>query len=264
MEVLEKGSYSGNVILSHGNENLLGCITAYTSDNFNGELHYHENAHLSFFLEGGCVEKKKDRYEISPGKVTYYPAGELHQVLLVAKPSRRINLELQPCFFEQAKISGLSLQSLFLNNPDVKFLMVKMYRELLLQDDFSMASLEMLLLDLIFKNEKCKEQNHWPRWAVLVRDCLHDRYNEKITLHELAGVAGVYPVTISKYFPRYFGCTLGEYIRKLRVESALSLIKSSRLSLTEVAFECGFFDQSHFIRAFKEFNGILPAAYKNL
>ncbi len=62
----------------------------------------------------------------------------------------------------------------------------------------------------------------------------------------MATIIGVHPVTISKYFPRYFSCTLGEYMRKLKIEKSLSLIKSPGNSLTNVAYACGFFDQSHF------------------
>lgn len=65
-------------------------------------------------------------------------------------------------------------------------------------------------------------------------------------------------------FPRIFGCTLGEYARQVKIEKAISLIGQSRGSLADIAYECGFADQSHFIRAFKSATGFLPGEFKKI
>jgi AraC family transcriptional regulator len=93
---------------------------------------------------------------------------------------------------------------------------------------------------------------------------MHDRWQETLTLQELAQELQLHPVTISKHFPKYFNCTLGEYMRKVKIEKALTQIRTSPESLTEIAYACGFFDQSHFIKAFKQVTGFLPKAYKKL
>jgi AraC family transcriptional regulator len=53
-------------------------------------------------------------------------------------------------------------------------------------------------------------------------------------------------------------------MRKLRVEKAMALMVSSHQSLTEIAYVCGFADQSHFIRIFKQHTGFLPKQYQKL
>lgn len=68
---------------------------------------------------------------------------------------------------------------------------------------------------------------------------------------------------LSRDFHKYFHCNLGEYLRELRVEKSLKLLNEYE-SLSEVALECGFSDQSHFIRCFKENIGVTPLKYKNL
>ncbi|RDC58741.1 helix-turn-helix transcriptional regulator [Adhaeribacter pallidiroseus] len=95
-------------------------------------------------------------------------------------------------------------------------------------------------------------------------EILQDKWNEPVTLPELASLTQVHPVTISKHFTRYFACTLGEYRRKLKVNKSLALLRNPHLSLTDVALECGFADQSHFIRIFKEMTGWLPKHFKKL
>jgi AraC family transcriptional regulator len=57
---------------------------------------------------------------------------------------------------------------------------------------------------------------------------------------------------------------MGEYIRKLRVEKSFALLAGDDLSLTDIAFACGFADQSHFLRCFKQFGGSNPSAYRKL
>ncbi|XHR92263.1 helix-turn-helix domain-containing protein [Mucilaginibacter sp. UC70_90] len=55
---------------------------------------------------------------------------------------------------------------------------------------------------------------------------------------------------------------MGEYIRKLRVEKSFALLADGGLSLTDIAYACGFADQSHFLRCFKQFGGSNPSAYR--
>ena len=103
-----------------------------------------------------------------------------------------------------------------------------------------------------------------PDWVIKVREFLHDNWDKPISLWELSLVAGVHPITISKHFPFYFSCTLGEYLRSLKIEKALGLIKSTRRSLLDIAMECGFADQSHFTRVFKLMTGFLPNDFRKL
>jgi len=76
-------------------------------------------------------------------------------------------------------------------------------------------------------------------------------------------MVNIHPIHLSRDFPKYFHCTLGEYLRKLKVENSLKILNNFEF-LSEVALECGFSDQSHFIRCFKENMGITPLQYKSI
>lgn len=82
-----------------------------------------------------------------------------------------------------------------------------------------------------------------------------------VSLDDLAATGNVHPVTVSRSFPRYFGCTLGEYMRKLKIERSLAIIRSHKASLTSVVYSCGFFDQCRFTRVFSHLNGVLPSVW---
>lgn len=111
-------------------------------------------------------------------------------------------------------------------------------------------------------NTRVKICNQPPKWVGQISELLRDRWNEHVSLQALSLETGVHPVTISRYFPRYFGGTLSDYMRKLRVKNTLSMIKNTSHKLTRIAYEAGFADQAHFTKAFKEVTGFLPKEYR--
>ena len=76
-----------------------------------------------------------------------------------------------------------------------------------------------------------------------------------------AGV-GVHPVTLARAFRRTFGCTIGEYLRRLRIERAAEQLATGTQPLAEIALAAGFADQSHFSNVFRRRVGMSPSAYR--
>jgi AraC family transcriptional regulator len=58
------------------------------------------------------------------------------------------------------------------------------------------------------------------------------------------------------------GCTVGDYIREVRVAFARRQLTTTDLPISGIALSCGFFDQSQLTRAFKRVTGRTPAAYR--
>jgi AraC family transcriptional regulator len=224
--------------------------------------HYHDSAHLSFILNGGVFDKRKGtENERLAGDLMFFRAGEVHQSIYRQFPSRNINIELDLSFFEQNSISESYFENGAVKSGRAKFTMLKAYREMLCGDRFSDASIEMLLLDL---TEEYRDNESRPQWLCRAIELLHDRWNDDLSVIEIAAATGVHPKTVSKHFSRHIGCTLGEYRRRLKVERSLSLIRGSNRPLTEIAQTCGFFDQSHFISVFKGLTGMRPSQFRRL
>lgn len=263
LQILEKGEYTGVVTREIRYNNMLTSVSSYDQHRFNDKWHCHVNAHISFVLRGGCSERKKEHYERLPGKTTFYMAGEPHQILNMCK-STHINLELDEMFFTQHEFTERAFSNAAYETPDARFLMLKVYNELSTNDNYTDTSIYMLLLGFMECARPWGNTEKMPKWISIIHNLLHDRWNETLSLEDLSKAADVHPGTISYYFPKYFLCTLGTYMRKLKVERALQYIKSSDKPLTDIAYECGFFDQSHFIRTFKEFTGLLPSVYRRL
>lgn len=103
-----------------------------------------------------------------------------------------------------------------------------------------------------------------PLWADKHEELLQDEWNRNFTLRELSAVLQVHLVTVSKNFSAYFGMSFGEYMRKIRIERSLALLKDTNMPLVAIAFHCGSADQSHFIQNFKQFTGFLPNHFRKL
>lgn len=99
--------------------------------------------------------------------------------------------------------------------------------------------------------------------VTLIRHVMNELGREDF-FDNIDNVASRYGITsryLQKLFLRHTGLTPKLYSKINRFQNSLRLVAKRSASLTAVAYECGYFDQSHFIREFKSFTGILPSAY---
>jgi AraC-like DNA-binding protein len=99
---------------------------------------------------------------------------------------------------------------------------------------------------------------HYPELFALVRD----RLLEGITLEEVAAELGQTPSAITHRLQRKFGMSFSDYMARLRVNQAKTLLRRTRLSASEVARRVGVRDPSNFARLFRKVEGISPTAYR--
>jgi AraC-like DNA-binding protein len=81
---------------------------------------------------------------------------------------------------------------------------------------------------------------------------------------DIKSLAARYKLTpryLQKLFLQYTGVTPKLYHKINRFQLSLRLMTKKETSLTNIAYDCGYFDQSHFIREFKSFTGRTPSDY---
>jgi len=128
---------------------------------------------------------------------------------------------------------------------------------------------ENMLLDVYkkFLTEE-KKGKKVPNWAKELKEIIQDQIDTNLTLSlkEISESLNVHPTYLSREFSKYFdNLSFGDYIRKLRIEKSMELLKDPKYSLAEIAYLTGFSDQSHFNRIFKMYTGKNPSVYrKNL
>jgi len=92
-----------------------------------------------------------------------------------------------------------------------------------------------------------------------VRDLLHARFAEHLTLDEIAQAVGIHPDRLCHGFRDRYGCSVGEYVRQLRIEFACRQLATSDAPLVEIALAAGFADQAHLSREYLRLAGATPS-----
>lgn len=85
---------------------------------------------------------------------------------------------------------------------------------------------------------------------------------EAIGVGDLAVQAGLSVSQFQREFRRVFGMTPGAYLLEVRLQAARRLLEQTPQSLSAIALDCGFHDQSHFTKRFKAATGLVPRAYR--
>lgn len=266
MKLLQTGEFHGQTNTTVALKGITLTDTEYTQSRV--DWHYHENAYFTFILQGNVLEgNKKETYHCSPGSLLFHHWQDPHYNVKPDGFTRGFHVELEASWFNHFYFDSASVQgSINIANIDIKLLFYRIFSEAKRNDHFSSLEVQALLLQVFDKmchgekNENVKK----PGWVSKLKEILHDNLCENYSLDFLSNYLGLHPVHLSRYFPRYFKCRLGEYMRKLRVEKSLTLLPDKNQSLTAIAYDCGFSDQSHFNRCFREFTGLNPLAYRRL
>ncbi|MRX69963.1 hypothetical protein SAMN06265349_101109 [Flavobacterium resistens] len=134
------------------------------------------------------------------------------------------------------------------------------------QNHLQNSPFENLLHEVYNKFLKDKKSSaKTPTWVKDLKEIIQDQIDAQFAfdLKKISNELDLNPSYLSREFSKHFeDLNFGEYVRKLRIEKAISLISNSSHSLTEIAYMTGFSDQSHFTRIFKAHTGKNPSAYR--
>jgi AraC family transcriptional regulator len=231
-------------------------------------VHGHEAAHFCVVLEGGYAEYYAGRVRrCSPGRLILHPPGETHANRIEETGARDLSVELLPGGRGPLP-DGLNLfrgPADFCGGPPV-WSARKLSREFHRHDAASRLAIESLALEVLAAVARADAApaagGGPPRWLRRVLESLHDRLSEDLSLAGLAEEAGVHATHLARTFRRHHGCSVGEYVRRLRVEAACRQLAESAAGLADIAVSAGFCDQSHFCRVFRRQVGMTPAEFR--
>jgi len=226
--------------------------------------HSHANAHVGFILNGGFTETfTRKTLECRPLSVSYIAPDLPHtddfrhgvHCLVFEIANERLG-QLQPLVDLREPI--------FLHGGRAAWLAVRLYSEARQNDTASSSVIEGLALEILAELARFENaaEAKPPRWLQQARDLLHDRFDENLTHDEIADLVDVHPVYLATLFRRHFGSTIGDYIRRLRLDFAAEQLSNSRDSLCQIGLAAGFADQSHFSKVFKNQTGMSPGRFR--
>jgi len=229
--------------------------------------HRHEHAYLSYVLEGPYAETYGNANSVicAPRVLRYLPPTQTHanvfdegsHCLIVEVESEALKRveEHTKALDRPGEIQGIAST----------WLAQRLYHEFRQGDGLALVSLEGILLEMLAEGARHSGADRVaviPRWLHIARDYLEANFLRQVSLAEIAGAAGVHRVHLSREFRRYFSTTVGEFLRRKRIEHACQLVSTTQIPLAEIAMTCGFSDQSHFSATFRRQIGLTPARYR--
>ncbi|TXN37539.1 helix-turn-helix transcriptional regulator [Flagellimonas hymeniacidonis] len=263
MKILTKGQYFGNQNSEASFNGVL--LSQYTYTGIKTDWHYHENPYFMYVLSGNMKDCNTRLKTLCPsGSLMFNNWQEPHYGSKHSDNASGFHLEFEKNWLKKNKIPLSLLEgSQLIENPRLHFLFAKLYREFLLSDNYSEVSVEVLLLQIcetLSNLNKTNTQNN-PAWVDGLKELLH--YDTAVlSLEYLSNELKVHPVHISRVASKYLSISLGEYIRQHKIKKAIPLLWDASKSLTEITYQVGFSDQSHFNRVFKSYFNMTPSAYR--
>ena len=231
--------------------------------------HSHECASLCLVLQGTYSEVYGKRTRVcKPSTLVFYLPDEEHSDRFHEAGGRCFNAEVSKDWLARVREYSKVMDSqVEFHGGGVVNLVMKLYNEFRLMDDTAPLAIEGLMLEIVAEASryaKVPAERKLPRRIERAKEFLHAHFQESIRLEDVARSADIHPVYLAREFRKHYCCTVGEYVRRLRVEFACSKLSASDEPLAKIAQAAGFSDQSHFSRTIRSFTGMSPARYRKV
>lgn len=246
-------------------ENNDGNITAESKSVFSYRMHMHSYYEMTLYRKfDGNISINNNRYTIDSNTCVLVCPSDFHEIT-VTKPSNARYIKI-----------GFSFDSLAGQTPDSSVIMtdigendliVKIFEETL--ENISDKEYTQLLISCAVRNltkyghkMSCEKSSKGVEVATSAYKMLHEMFDTHITLDIVAKRLFVSPQYLSCIFKKTFGMNFSEYLILLRMQRAKHLITTTDKSITQICYDVGYNNFSHFSRSFKKEYGLSPYAYR--
>ena len=232
---------------------------------------------MSYIKKGEAKLRIKDEvYHLAPGTVVIIPPHIKHDHY---KETNDETIFLW-CHFTYEIGSALDVLKIFnlpitfkLQNPEmfervfVDFVEITDSQDFLIKTILKKAKsyeiLYLLLENIMRSQEKVFEQDHSKGFISMLTQIVKNPEKE-VSLKELSNQFHLHPTYISNRFKELFGKSPIQIQRELKIDRAKKLLRSTEMSVTEIAHEVGYMVVPGFTRLFKNYVGISPTQYRNM
>ncbi len=251
--------------------NLALFKASYTTYSY--KPHFHETYTVIVIIEGtGDYSHEKNKFVTSKGSFLILNPFEVHTGRSVGevplnyrsmyipkeifyKINQKFNEDHLPVFNNKI-IENNRVASMIL---DVHYQLY--HTKDVLASEYILCDLLKKIMDVGSVKVEFQNGNYFqPLAARRLKEFIHEHYQENISLEHLSHASGLSPDHVVKVFRKKYGLPPHQYLLNLRIEKAKDLL-ADRMPVTDVAYQTGFFDQSHFIRNFKKIIGVTPKKY---
>lgn len=251
----------------------------------NSSYHSHDFAEITYILSGrGQYYIEGNLYDVAAGDLIMCNPGIKHHNIVTSQTEPTVE-----CFIGFTDFAFLDMpkNSIILKNnspimrtgSELKHRISKLCYAMLAENDtnqvgkyFMLKSHLIQIMLLLMRElvepqpaqEGCNFESHYKNYAVnQIVNYLDEHCNEKISLDRIAKNMYLSPVYISKIFKEETGESPINYLIKIRLEKAKSMLESDEpVSIKKIATSVGYDDAYHFSKLFKKYYGVSPLHYR--
>jgi AraC family transcriptional regulator len=227
--------------------------------------HAHTGAFLLFVRDGGFLEQHGQRSErCDRFTCIYRPAYDEHANEFDDGGAVLAAIDLSPAWIARLREAGFTGERFRVRSPFVQQFGDRLDAELIAPDAMSEMVIESLATEVVVFASRLAGRSDGGRkaWPDRARRLIEEEFASPLSLAGIAAAVGVHPVHLARQFRASQGCTVGEYIRRVRVAFARRELVGTDKPIAEIALSAGFFDQSQLTKTFKRVTGRTPAAYR--
>ena len=242
----------------------------------------HEEIEVKYFYEGNsAIMIDSEVYIAKPGDIAIVNPYEIHTTVNIDQHSGRYYLIIVGLdFLNEVNQAALDLrynfigkskkiQNLIQGDTRLQAIILRVVEELTGKEENYRLAVQNLMSEffvLLFRKyenksyaEKFESEN--VKYVELISPALskmHVDYAKKFTLEELAELCSVSKYHFCRMFKRAMNVTPVQYLTEYRVGLAEAMLKGTKKSVSDVAWQCGFDDESYFSRCYKKIKGVSP------
>ncbi len=115
-------------------------------------------------------------------------------------------------------------------------------------------------------SEAARKKRNNPFSAVIsqIKNCIHARFDENLTVSTIAGEVYLTPTYICLLFKQETGMTINDYLTEVRIKKAKEFLQQPQMKLYDICFAVGYTSPSYFSRLFKKHTGYTPSEYRDM
>ncbi|MGG3574864.1 helix-turn-helix domain-containing protein [Bacillus gobiensis] len=238
--------------------------------------HYHDHFQLLYALEGeGELYVDKKRYEFSKDQVVLIVPHSVHSIkahskltVLVLAFSKILGQDIESLLMQAFRLQTSHFQLDLVRASEVRQLLRKMLFEQTDYDPLCKYSSPVYLFELLLilvrlnKNKKIEHAND--KRSNQMRNYIEANYFENITAESLSTTFNISPRYINDIFKEKYHETPLQYLQKVRIDRAKSLLTETEKDIVSICFEVGYETLSTFYRSFRNLVGMSPNKFRKM
>ena len=233
-------------------------------------LHYHNLYEIYYLTKGSCQYFIDNRaYQMQAGDVLMIASEAIHKVVYDAKPHSRLLINFDKSYISETLVSAIPNVLHISRVPRIQKVLETLFQKIRGEyehpDTFSKEYLkcyvsEMLLLLVRTQNGKVKVATDNNNFVEQALSYVHQNYMNKVTLVEVAKHCAVSAEHLSRSFKKRTGSGFSEYLTLYRLKCAQEMLfYYPDLTISEIAYKCGFNDGNYFSVVYKRWCGVSPS-----